>query len=125
MPDEVTLDGGNQQKYGYSARAIMAIHKHFAGLPFYRQQTLQQMFGLPISASTIFDQNEATANDLQPVFKALMALSANAIHYHNDDTTNRILNQGPIQKPDRRSGQLKERSGIYTSGVIATLADGR
>ncbi len=124
LSEVAAADGGVNQRYGYSARAILAIHKHFAGLPFYRQQTLQQMFGLPLSASTIFDQNEALANLLQPLFKALMVLAAQAVHYHLDDTTNRILNQTTIQKPDRRTGQLKERSGIYTSGVIATLAEG-
>ncbi len=83
----------------------MAIYKHFAGLPFYRQQTLQQMLGLPVSASTIFDSNEAVANALQPIFKVLRVLSANATHDHIDDTTNRILDQGTIQKPDRRTGE--------------------
>ena len=124
MPPEVLRDGGSEQKYGYSARALMAIYKHFAGLPFYRQQTLQQMLGLPVSASTIFDQNEVLANTLQPIFKAFIALSANAVHYHSDDTTNRILDQDTIQKPNRRTGKWTERSGIYTSGVIATLASG-
>ena len=102
----------------------MALHKYYAGLPFYRQHTLQQLFGTPISASTVFEQCEHVANAVQPVFKALMAQAAGAVHYHLDDTTNRILNQGPIQKPDRNTGQLKTRSGIYTSGVMATLASG-
>jgi transposase len=74
VSDEVAQDGGIDQKYGYSARAIIGIHKHFAGLPFYRQQTLQQMLGLPVGASTAFDQCEQLANDLQPVFRALVQL---------------------------------------------------
>lgn len=123
LPETVLRDGEAQQKYGYSARAIMAIHKHFAGLPFYRQQTLQQMFGVPVSASTLFDQNECLANDLQPVFNALKQQSADALHYHLDDTSHRILNQSHTQKPDRKTGELKKRTGIYASGVIATLAD--
>ena len=106
------------------ARALMALNRYFAGLPFYRQHTLQQLFGFPISASTVFDQCEHLANVLQPLFVCLIALAGQALHYCLDDTTNRILSQGPLNKPDRRTGKLKSRTGIYTSGVMAALADG-
>lgn len=125
VPQSVQEDGDISQKYGYSARAIMAIHKHFAGLPMYRQQTLQQMFGVPVSASTIFDQNEQVANAIQPIYLALQQLAGSANHYHLDDTGNRILNQGTVDKPDRKTGKRQPRSGVYTSGVIATMADGQ
>lgn len=121
---EVQADGDVGQTYGYSARAMMALHKYFAGLPFYRQHTLQHLFSTPISASTLFEQCEHVANAVQPVFNELRQQAAGALHYHLDDTTNRILNQGPIQKPDRKTGKLKTRTGIYTSGVIATLDTG-
>jgi len=112
------------QKYTYSARALIGLHKHFAGLPFYRQQSLQQMFGVPISASTAFDQSEYLANDIDPVVQCLKRQAGSAVHYHLDDTRNRILNQTTVEKPDRKTGKSKTRSGIYTSGVIATLAEG-
>ena len=124
LSPEAKQDGDVGQTYGYSARAMMALHKYYAGLPFYRQHTLQQLFGTPVSASTVFEQCEHVANAVQPVFNELIAQAAGAVHYHLDDTTNRILNQGPTQKPDRKTGQLKTRSGIYTSGVMATLASG-
>lgn len=123
MPKEVLEDGEAQQTYGYSARSMMAIYKYYAGNPFYRQQTLQQLFGMPVSASTVYDQCELLANAVQPVWQYLLRLSANARHYHQDDTTNRILNQKTVSKADRKTGKPKIRSGIYTSGVIATLAD--
>jgi transposase len=121
--EEARQDGSVQQTYGYSARALMAIYKYYAGNPFYRQQSLQNLFAMPVSASTVFDQCEHLANDVQPVMQHLMTLSASAVHYHLDDTTNRILNQGTIDKPDRKTGKLKKRSGIYTSGIIATLKE--
>ena len=123
-PPEVTLDGPIEQQYGYTARALMGIQKYFAGAPFYRQQTLQQLLGRPVSASSVFDQCEQLANAIQPLFACLIALAGNAVLYLIDDTTNRILSQGPIQKPDRRTGKLKERTGIYTSAAIATLGNG-
>ena len=45
LPDEVLDDGHEQQKYGYSARSLMAIHKYFAGLPYYRQGSIQKTAG--------------------------------------------------------------------------------
>jgi len=123
--DDFQQDGGMNQLYGYSARAIIALHRHFAGLPLHRQQTLQQILGVPLTASSLYDQTESVANDGFVVFKALKQLAADAPHFNLDDTPNRILNQGTILKPDRRSGQLKSRSGTFTSGVIATLESGQ
>jgi hypothetical protein len=125
LPEEVKQDGGEGQRYGYSSRALMGLHKCFAGVPFYRQQSLQQLFGMPVSASTVFDQCECLANDVQPVMKCLITLAADASGFQLDDTTNRIVNQSATMKPDRKTGKPKSRSGIYTSGVIATLASGQ
>lgn len=124
LPDEVTQDGPVDQQYGYSARALMGVQKYFGGAPFYRQQSLQQLFGMPVSASTVFDQCEGLANAIQPLFNLLKLIASQAWLYLIDDTTNRILNQGPIEKPDRRSGKAKMRSGIYTSGAIVSLESG-
>ena len=85
---EVTQDGPAEQTYGYSARAMMAIQKYFAGSPFYRQQTLQQLFGLPVSASTIFNQCEALANAIRPLFVYLLAVAGKqALRYFLDDAS--------------------------------------
>ena len=125
LSPEVQADGGSDQQYGFSARALMAIHKYFAGSPFYRQETLQQLFGMPVSASTVFDQCEALANAIRPLFAYLLVLASQAQLYYIDDTSNRILTQGAVMKPDRRTGKPKERKGIYTSGAIAELAQGQ
>jgi len=52
-------------------------------------------------------------------------LAGDAVHYYLDDTTNRILDQKPIEKKIRNSDKTRVRNGIYTSGIIATTADGR
>lgn len=105
------------------ARALIGLHRYFGGLPLYRQQSLQNLFGMPVSASTAFDQCEHLANTAQPVVQCLIAQAADAWLYQLDDTKNRILDQPSVNKPDRRTGQSKARTGIYTSGVIATLAN--
>jgi len=124
LPDEVIADGSETQKYGYSARTLMAIYKYFAGLPFYRQGSIQKLLGVKITASTTFDQVEYVGNDIHPVFQYLFCQAGDAVHYYLDDTTNRILDQDAIEKPRRNSDKTRMRTGVYTSGVIATTLDG-
>ena len=125
LPAQALRDGARGQKYGFSARALMAILKYFAGTPFYRQGSVQQLLGVAISASTIFDQCEYLADDCQLMYKTLTSLAANARQYHIDDTGNRILAQKPVSRASRSDGVKRTRSGVYTSGLIACLDDGR
>lgn len=125
LPQEVLADGTADQKYGYSARSLMALNKYFGGTPFHRQESLQHLLGVSISASTVFDQCEYVANAGQTIFKALKALAADAVHYHIDDTTNRIVDQKPIVKKRRNSDKETLRSGVYSSGLIASLDTGQ
>ncbi len=125
LPEDVLTDGTSAQKYGYSARSLMAIYKYFAGLPFYRQSSIQKLLGVKITASTVFDQVELVCNDIYPVYQLLFNLASDAKHYYLDDTTNRILDAKPIEKKARNSDKTRTRTGVYTSGVIATLTDNR
>ncbi|MEO7045604.1 MAG: transposase, partial [Ferruginibacter sp.] len=125
LPQEVKDDGGEDNQYTYSARAVMAIHRYFGGLPFYRQESLNNLFGIPVSASTILNQVEYVSNSCNPVFNYLKKLAADAASYQIDDTTNRILDAVTIIKPDRRTGKDKERNGVYTSGMIAQTTDAK
>lgn len=123
LPAEVRADGPPDQQYGYSARTVMAIYKYFAGQPFYRQQTVQGLLGGHLSASTIFDQCEQVANTLNPIFKCLMLMAADAPLLHLDDTTHRILRQEPVLKT--RGGKQRLRTGVYTSAALALLYEQR
>lgn len=122
VSDEVKADGESHQKYGYSARALMAISKYFAGSPFYRQGSMQDLLGVSITASTIFDQIEYLANAVYPVFKHVTHLASMAHHYYLDDTTYRILEEKSKLKTSR-DGKVRHRTGVYASGVIATVDD--
>ncbi len=103
----------------------MAIYKYFAGLPFYRQSSIQKLLGVKITASTVFDQVELVCNDIYPVYQWLFNLASDAKHYYLDDTTHRILDAKPVIKKARNSDKTRLRTGVYTSGVIATIADNR
>lgn len=124
LPDDVKADGEVNQKYGYSARSLMGINKYYMGAPFYRQSSLQDILGSPIAASTVFDQCEYLANDLQPIFQVLLKSAANAQHFYLDDTTHHIIDQKEIIKCQRKTNQPQKRTGTYTSGVIATPVNG-
>jgi len=121
LPNDVLADGEAGQKYAYSARSLMALQKYFAGAPFYRQESLQDILGLSITASTIFDQCEYLSNDLYPVFNLLLVIAADAHHFYLDDTTHRIVEQEAIQKKKRHSDKLQTRTGLYASGIIASI----
>ena len=124
LPSEVVEDGKPGQKYGYSARSLMALHKFFASAPYYRQESIQALMGIKLTASTIFDQTERVANSLHPIYKILIQHAANAMHYYLDDTGNRILDQVPVEKLQRNSDKTRKRSGVYSSGLVANLNDG-
>lgn len=122
LAEDVQADGHAQQKYGYSARSLMSINKYYAGTPFYRQGSLQNILGVPITASSIFDQTEYVTNAIFPVLKYLRTIAGNAKHYYIDDTTHRILDQTAIIKKQRNSDKDRVRTGVYSSGMIATTA---
>lgn len=71
LPDEVLKDGASNQQYGYSARALMSLHKFFSGQGYNHQDNLSDLMGQRISASTNFDQCEYLANDAMPIFYQL------------------------------------------------------
>jgi transposase len=125
LPEDVLKDGSATQKYGYTARSLIAIHKFFAGLPFYRQGSMQKLMGVKLTASTSLDQVGYVCDDIHPVYQYLFGMAGDAVHYYLDDTTNRILDQKPIEKKCRNSNKTRLRTGVYTSGVIATTAEGR
>nr|WP_274702487.1 transposase [Vibrio aestuarianus] len=59
-----------------------------------------------------------------PIHKVMVQEAANAVHYYLDDTGNRILDQAPIEKLQRNSNKTRQRSGVYSSGLVAALVDG-
>lgn len=125
LPQTHQDDGARGQQYGYSARTIMAIFKYLTGVPYFRQQSLQQVLGFAISASTLYDQCRMVASVCEPLVQHLKVLAAEAPHFALDDTTNRILTETGKEIPDRRTQKPKHRTGVYTSAVAATLEQGQ
>jgi len=88
--------------------------------PFTARAVCRIYWAFQSGASSIFDQTEHLSNAIFPVFKVLFRHVADAKHYYMDDTTHRILDQKPVMKKQRQGKKERLRSGVYTSGVIAT-----
>ena len=105
-----------------SAKAIVSLLKYRGGVPFYRQGEIQKILDAPISPSEIWEMTEDVADAVQPVYALLCKHAASAELIQNDDTKARILSI--MEDREKRKGTEEEdkRSGIFTTGVLATLS---
>jgi transposase len=121
-------EGAGQTKYDATAGSMIGLLKYGSGLPFNRLDGLQGDLGVPLPASTQWDVVEAVAGSLAPVLDELIRQAAQGEVLHNDDTTIKILElMGERARQEALAGadgELEERRGLYTSGVVA-LRDGR
>ena len=118
------------RKYDATAGSMIGLLKYGSGLPFNRLEGLQGDLGVPLPASTQWDIVQAVAASLTPAFDELIRQAAQGDVLHNDDTTVKILElMGPRGRREALVGAAvdvgddDERSGLYTSGVVA-LRDG-
>ncbi len=108
-----------KEKYDETARAMMALFKYGAGMPFYRLEKLQRNLGMPMASSTQWDQVEKGADKIYPAYKELQRQAAQGNILYNDDTSNKIID---LIKENKNKTE-KERTGIFTTGIISTLDD--
>jgi transposase len=123
--------GADSGKYDATAGSMIGLLKYGSGLPFNRLEGLQGYLEIPLPASTQWDIVQAVATDLAPAFEELIRQAAQGEVLHNDDTTVKILElMGEHGRQEAQAGaaaegdDADERSGLYTSGVVA-LRDGR
>ncbi len=117
LPDEVAIGS----RADGTAKAIVTLLKYRGGVPFYRQGQMQEILGAPISASEIWEMTEDVADAVQPVYAVLCAAAAKAPLIQNDDTTARIIS---VQQQIKKSADDDERTGIFTTALLATLENG-
>jgi transposase len=119
-----------ENKYDATAGSMIGLLKYGSGLPFNRLDGLQGNLEVPLPASTQWDIVRVVGANVAPAFEELVRQAAQGDVLHNDDTTVKILE---LMGPDGRQDALRsaaedasvadERSGLYTSGVVA-LRDG-
>jgi hypothetical protein len=116
------------RKYDATAGSMIALLKYGSGMPFNRSAGLQRYLEIPLPASTQWDVIAAFAPSAAPAFEALISYGAQGDVLHNDDTPVKILElmgkRAKQQPADDDNDDLADRTGLFTSGVIA-LRDGR
>ena len=137
-----------EQKYDPTVGSMIALLKYGNGMPFHRQEKLQESLGVPLSASTQWDLVDAQAERAEPVWKELARQAAQGDVVHNDDTGVKILElmgerarqaaledtdddtaEDSAEAPDEDSVEDSakelgpERTGMFTTAIVAT-ADG-
>ena len=110
-------DGLGKEKYDHSAAAMIALLKYGCGMPFNRLERLEKDFGIPLASSTQWEVVHPLAITLAPIYTELIKQAAAGDVLHNDDTTAKILK---LEAPLRIGKNGKERTGIYTSGILST-----
>lgn len=131
-------EGVGDEKYDATAGSMIALLKYGSGMPFHRLDRTQENLGIPLPASTQWDVVRAKAARIEPAFDELVRQAADGDVLHNDDTTVKILEwmgkrarQAALTTDSTEAGakdshdvsakkQPAERSGLFTTGVVAT-----
>jgi transposase len=117
--------GVGEDKYDDSAAAMIALLKYGCGLPFHRIQRLQQALAIPLPATTQWEVVAQAAPPLAPACEELVRQAAQGTVLYNDDTTARILKFTAEARAEALPpGAKAERTGVFTSGVVAETAHG-
>ena len=113
-------------KYDETVAAMIAVLKYGSGLPFYRIEKLQESFGIPLAASTQWEQVKRQAEDgAQAAYEEMIRQAAQGEIIHNDDTTMKVLalmNLEDLQEQEEEE-KKESRTGVFTSGLLSVKQD--
>src|SRR5271157_4851557 len=134
---EAPPDGG-EKKYDESAAAMIALLKYGSGVPWDRLERLEASLGIPLPASTQCEIVAEVAEGMRPAFEELIRQAAQGEVFYNDDTGMKILAlaraspqhpQGEAEDPEpsrsEGSSSSRERTGLFTSGIVSTTRQGQ
>ena len=117
--------GVGDHKYDHTVASMIGLLKYGSGLPFNRVQGLQGSCEIPLAASTQWDIVHAAGSLITPAYEELIRQAAQGEVVYNDDTTVRILElmgERVRKTPPSEDDHDPKRTGLFTSGVVATLA---
>jgi len=125
-------EGVGSRKYDATVGSMIALLKYGSGMPFNRLDGLQGNLGVPLPASTQWEIVRDQARHLEPIYAELLRQGAGGEVVYNDDTTVKILElmgkraeqQAPTEGSVEAAIEKKERTGLFTSGIVSTR-DGR
>jgi|WetSurMetagenome_2_1015567.scaffolds.fasta_scaffold106450_1 transposase len=120
-------EGLGTKKYDETAGAIIPLFRYGSSFPFHRLARLQASVGIPLPASTQWGIVLEIFKIIYPVYKELIRQAAQGEVFYNDDTKMRILalmgkrsEQKLLAESNESSKKKSERTGIFTSGIVAT-----
>lgn len=117
-------EGVGDEKYDETATAMVGLLKYGTGLPFNRIETLQAGMGIPLPAATQWELVKSGAEKLLAAHEELINQAAQGRVLHNDDTTMKVLELSGEQRAAAASDEPgEERTGVFTSGIVATRDD--
>ena len=117
--------GVGDKKYDHTVASMIGLLKYGSGLPFNRLQRLQGSCKIPLAASTQWDIVHGAALLIAPAYGELIQQAAQGEVIYNDDTTVKILElmgERAKKTPPPDDEHDPKRTGLFTSGVVATLA---
>lgn len=115
------------ERVDITAKATVSLLKYRGGVPFHRQSQIQQLLGVPLSPSELYEMTEDVANAVHVIFQALYHEAAQGECIHNDDTKAKILDliNYPKEEGDKRKGVVttsilskgeKHQIALYCTG---------
>jgi transposase len=118
-------DGVGAEKYDHTVASMIGLLKYGSGLPFNRLGRLQGNCEIPLPASTQWEIVSGAAESLTSAHEELIRQAAQGEVVYNDDTTVKILElmgQRAEKSPPPDDPHDPDRTGLFTSGVVATRA---
>ena len=115
-----------EEKYDHTVASMIGLLKYGSGLPFNRLRRLQGDCKIPLAASTQWTIVYTAALLLAAAYEELIRQAAQGEVVYNDDTTVKILElmgERAKKSPPVEDDLLgPDRTGLFTSGVVATRA---
>jgi hypothetical protein len=116
--------GVGDEKYDATTGAMVALLKYGSGVPFHRLERLQASVDIPLPASTQWEIVAEAASRIEPALDELIRQAAQGEVLHNDDTGMTVLSlvgtRSPDGDPAEDDGVPPDRTGVWTSGIVAT-----
>ena len=118
-----------EKKYDESAGAMMGLLRYGSGVPWCRLEGLEASLGIPLPASTQCEIVAEVAEGIRPAFAELLRQAAQGEVFYNDDTGMKILALARASPPrveeETATSSSKERTGLFTTGIVSTTRQGR
>jgi hypothetical protein len=132
-----------EEKYDPSVGSMIALLKYGNGMPFHREEKLQESLGVPLPASTQWDIIDAQAERAELVWEEVVRQAGQGDVIFNDDTGVKILElmgerarQAALEDTADDTAEDSadhathgahsakepgpERTGMFTTGIVAT-----